>query len=195
MNKLFVLYSALCSVSLMTVPALAEGCDDYKLSDGISVTSTPNGPKIMSTSTVSVAMDDQAEVIDATNEASLVAKSQIAEFLNNTIQSDKSLNTAIETQIKIVGDQKVVSKDTVKKQLVQIRSTSSALLKGAIQIGSCYTKGKMVMVTIGLKPETVGAASATQEMIQSGGSGSSGSSAAGSEGVDSFNNSKGIDQF
>ena len=145
----------------------AEGCDAYPLIDGMSAEETGIGPKIMSTSTVVVNFDDQGEVLDALKEAEMTAKAQIAKFFNEQISSDESINKAVETQIKIVGEQKSATKTELKKQLTSMRSSSQALLKGVMRLGDCYTKGKFVRVTVGVKPETTAAAISGQQMMQS----------------------------
>jgi hypothetical protein len=184
----FLLVMTSMSIASVTSSYAATSCEGYPLNDGMAVDSTAKGPKIMSTVSVAVALDDNAEVLDAIREGELTAKAQIAEFLDQIVQSETALNVAVDTQIQIVGDRKTVTKDTIKTQLRAVRSHSSALLKGVIRLGDCYTKGRFVRVTIGLKPETVGVASDTETSIEDGGS-------TGLDGVDSFNNSKGITNF
>jgi hypothetical protein len=189
------------SVSVAIPVGLAsasEGCSAYPLSDGLTVQQTERGPKIVSTATVSVAMDDQEEVLDAIKEAELTAKAAIAKFFSETIQSDESLDKAVETNIKIVGDQKEATKTTLKKQMSSIRNSASALLKGVQKIGDCYTSGDFVRVTVGLKPESVAAAASGQEMIQNSGEASesdSGSSGSDLNPTESFSNTKGLQEF
>ena len=62
----------------------------------------------MSTATATVLIDDTDEVIDALREAELYAKANISNFLNETIQNDQSLTKAVNTSVKIVGDQKEI---------------------------------------------------------------------------------------
>ncbi len=176
----------------------AEGCSAYPLTDGMTVQQTERGPKIMSTATVTVAMDDQEEVLDAMKEAELTAKAAIAKFFNETIQSDELLDRAVETNIKIVGDQKEATKTTFKKQMSSMRNSASALLKGVQKIGDCYTSGDFVRVTVGMKPESVAAAASGQEMIQKSGEASgseSGSSGSDLNSTESFSNTKGLQEF
>ena len=128
-----------------------------------------------------------------------MAKASIAKFLNETIQSDESLDKAIETQVKILGDQKSASKTELKKQLTSVKDSASALLKGVVKIGDCYSKGKLVRVTVGIKPETIAAAQGGKRLIQGDdGAGSAIVSAPPTKqlsGVDGYNNSGGISKF
>jgi len=146
--------------------ANAEDCSTYPLTDGLSVEATSSGgTKFMSTATATVLIDDTDEVIDALREAELYAKANISNFLNETIQNDQSLTKAVNTSVKIVGDQKEITKEMVKTQLVSIRNSSQSLLKGVLKLGECYTKGEFVRVTVGLKPETIAMAAMTEESI------------------------------
>jgi hypothetical protein len=159
--------------------ANAEDCSTYPLTDGLSVEATSSGgTKFMSTATATVLIDDTGEVIDALREAELYAKANISNFLNETIQNDQSLTKAVNTTVKILGDQKEITKEMVKTQLVSIRNSSQSLLKGVLKLGECYTKGEFVRVTVGLKPETIAMAAMTEASINQASSVSSASEAA-----------------
>ena len=136
----------------------------------------------MSTATATVLIDDTGEVIDALREAELYAKANISNFLNETIQNDQSLTKAVNTSVKIVGDQKEITKEMVKTQLVSIRNSSQSLLKGVLKLGECYTKGEFVRVTVGLKPETIAMAAITEVSINQASSVSSASKALSNDG-------------
>lgn len=181
----------------------ADGCEQYPQTDGLNVQETPLGPKIMSTATVTVAINDIDEVMDAMKEAELTAKSAIAKFFNETIKSEESIDKAVETDIQIVGDQKSTTKSTLKKQLTSISNSSQALLKGVVKLGDCHTKGELVRVTVGVKPETIASASNGQLIMQN--AGTNATSPTGSristspnsklKEVESSNNSKGVSSF
>ena len=150
--------------------AYAEGCDDYPFSAGeISYQDTPTGPKILATGVATVDFDDSDEVIDATQEATMEAKAAISKFFSETIQSDVSIETAAKKTIKIVkgpeGDQETGTKEKVKVTLKRLASHSEALLRGVVKLAECYTKGEKVMVSVGLKPETIAAAEAATGAI------------------------------
>ncbi len=208
MKKIYCSVVAVVLFGVTQVPysMAAEGCEQYPQTDGISVQETPLGPKIMSTASVTVAMDDNAEVLDAMKEAEMTAKAGIAKFFNETIHTDESIDKAVETNIQIVGDQKATTKNTLKKQLTSIKNSAQALLKGVVRLGDCYTKGDLVKVTVGVKPETIAAAANGQQMMQNSGNsgadplGATGSTSANSpnsklKGVESSNNSKGVTNF
>ena len=163
--------------------AFADDCSNYPLADGISVKQTANGPKIMSTATVTVIADDSEEIIDANKDAELSAKAAISKFFNETIQSEESLSKVVETQLSVVGENKEATKKTLKTQLTSIRNKSESLLSGVRRIGDCYTKGKLVKVTLA---KTISNAEFEQESGGSSGGGTSG----GLTPMDSYSNTK-----
>lgn len=177
----------------------ADSCNTYPLTDGISAELTDRGPKILSTATVTVDFDDQGEVLDALKEAEMTAKAQISRFFNEQIKSDDSIDKAVEKEIKIVGDQRSASKTELKKQLSSMRNSSQALLKGVIRLGDCYTKGKLVKVSVGVKPETVSSATSGQQMMQQntsiGGKPQAPAAAGGSNNTSGFSNTDNISKF
>jgi hypothetical protein len=190
----------------------AEGCDNYPYSAGeIAYQETPAGPKILSTGAATVEFDDVDEVNDARMEAELEAKNAISKFFNEDISSEESIESSALQKITIVkgadGQEKAASKDKVKLTLRAISSNSRSLLRGVVKLSECYSKGKMVMVSVGLKPETIGAAEAGSKEIgdsltrqptvtRSSGQDTQGGTASGdgsSSGPDSY--SKGVDKL
>ena len=150
--------------------AYAGGCDDYPYSAGqIEIHETPAGRKILATGVATVDFDDSDEIIDATQEATMEAKAAISEFFSVTIHSDRTIDTATKKTIKLIkgpkGDQKTGSKEKIKTTLRRLASHSKSLLRGVVKLAECYTKGKKVMVSVGLKPETIAAAEAATGAI------------------------------
>ena len=185
--------------------SFAEDCSTYPLGPGLTATTTENGPKIVSTAMVAVDFDEQQEVLDATRRAELFAKGEISKFFSETIQTSEALDEAINSKITISGAtddaQKTAQKETLRTQLTSLKSNSSSLLKGVVVLGSCYTAGEVVMVTVGIKPETVAAASNASAMIKADTSGSSAGNPTNDvggnkvKGVAGFSNTKGLDGF
>jgi hypothetical protein len=148
----------------------AEGCDEYPYTAGeIAYEETPAGPKILSTGAATVEFDDADEVNDARMEAELEAKNAISKFFNEEISSEERIESSALKKITIVkgadGQEKAASKDKVKHTLRTISSNSRSLLRGVVKLAECYTRGKMVMVSVGLKPETIAAAEAGTKEI------------------------------
>jgi len=161
------------------VYAQTVDCSSYPIGEGMSVEEVEGGLKILSTASADVMFDDRSEVQSAMREAQLYAEAAIAEFLNKQIQSEDSLDTAVATQVSVVGDTKEVNQERLKVQLRSIRTEASALLSGVAPLGNCYTAGEYVMFTVGVKPSTIqGAAqmggdmavsAATQQSANTGG--------------------------
>ncbi len=76
------------------------------------------------------------------------------------VSAEDSIASEMMSNIKINGESqsKSVDIEKAKKQIKKISSNAEALIKGATVIGDCYTPGKVLRVTIGIKPETISAA-------------------------------------
>lgn len=144
----------------------AASCVDYPLQQGLSVEETANGPRIMSTAMYDVAIDDRSEVLSSLRAGDLIARAEIARFMNETIQSEQSLSEAVDTKIQIVGEERNTTRDTIREQLLSIKTRSEEVLRGVKQIGSCYEPGKYVMVTVGMSPNSVDTAQDTEAMVE-----------------------------
>lgn len=135
--------------------ALAASCDAYPEGIGQTVVDTPAGIKIISTAQASVPLDDSDLYIDGIQEATMEAKASIASFMNETVSKDCESNTRTRSDIAITGEGKTVDVKKVKTVLCSLKNSTSALLKGVVKLGSCYTPGQFVRVTVGIKPETI----------------------------------------
>lgn len=137
--------------------SLAASCDDYPYTDGITVEDVPgfSMPKILSTASSSVTFDDISAVKDARDEALLEAKATIAKFLNEGIKSDETITKAVNQSVHMQGQEKQTVRKEVTDKIKRLQSSSQALLRGVVPLGDCYTKGKELRVTVGLKPETL----------------------------------------
>lgn len=158
MNEYYVLCVSLALGIATPVYAQTNDCSSYPISEGMSIEEVEGGLKILSTASADVMFDDRGEVQSAMREAQLYAEAAIAEFLNKQIQSEDSLDTAVATQVSVVGDIKEVNQERLKVQLRSIRTEASALLSGVAPLGNCYTAGEYVMFTVGVKPSTIAGA-------------------------------------
>ena len=140
----------------------AADCSDYPQSRGVNVVLVEGGTKILSTAQASVPLDDMEFVMDAYDEAELEAKAAISKLLAEDISKECNTETATLTNINISSEgdvaQKSVNKEKVKSTLCSLSTRTESLLRGAMVIGDCYTPGKFVRVTVGIKPETIAAA-------------------------------------
>lgn len=135
--------------------SIGAGCDDYPYSDGINIEDVAGGTKILATATASVSFDDVDAVMDARDEATLLAKAAISKFMTDGITNDEALNKAVNETKSMSGQGKEAQRKEVIDRVKTIRSSSKALLRGAVPLADCYTKGQLVRVSVGIKPETI----------------------------------------
>jgi|TARA_B100000959_G_C14835867_1_gene563866 hypothetical protein len=144
----------------------AEDCSDYPQSKGINVILVEGGTKILSTAIATVPFDDVELYLDALEEAELEAKASISSVLEENISKLCSSDTASMQNIKIVAEEKSVDYEKIKTSLCSIKSVTESVLRGAVVIGHCYTPGKLVMLTVGIKPETITAAEKLSDSME-----------------------------
>ena len=135
--------------------AFAASCDIYPERSGQTVIDTPAGIKIVSTAQATVPLDDTDLYMDAITEATMEAKASIASFMNETISKECENNRRSESNINITSEGKSVDVQKVRTIVCSLRNSTSALLRGVVTLGSCYTPGQFVRVTVGIKPETI----------------------------------------
>ena len=152
---------SLITLAVLALPMIAHGagCEDYPYSDGMNPPEdVAGGTKIMATASASVSFDDADSVRDAKDEATLLAKAVLAKFMTEGIKSDEEINRVVnETKSKTGAGEANVKKELVER-FKTLRNSSQALIRGVVPLGDCYTKGKEVRVTVGIKPQTINAA-------------------------------------
>ena len=140
--------------------AMAEGtCADYKYKARQSkVEPTEKGLKIVTTAQASVLADDVDLVDMALEEAEAKARTAIQKFIKTEIDSRTDFSDSAITKITTNPDGKNFDQERTKTQLKEMSLAAAGLQRGVVNLGSCYTPGKVVRVTVGVKPETVLAA-------------------------------------
>ena len=152
------IYFAIFSIFLGQAAFAADNCADYPQTRGINVMLVEGGTKILSTAIATVPYDDVELYLDALEEGEREAKASISSVLEENISKLCSSDTASMQNIKIVAEEKSVDYEKIKTSLCSINTVTESVLRGALVIGHCYTPGKLVMVTVGIKPETIAAA-------------------------------------
>ena len=139
-----------------------SGCENYPYQPMESVLEFDSATsfKIITTGAAAVDFDEPSEIMNARREAELLAKRKIAEYITQTLTSEDAINSEVSKSKSNsrTSDGKEVStfqREEAKKQLSNITSRSESVLKGTLVIGSCYTKGQEVRVTVGIKSQTV----------------------------------------
>ena len=138
--------------------AWAAGCADYPFTTGMNVEDVQGGTKIIATASVGIAFDDTDTINDARDEATMSAKAMIAKFFQESVTSDDAINKAVRETKSMQGSSKEASRQEVVERVKRLTNSSSALLRGVVPLGDCYTAGKEMRVSVGLKPETIAAA-------------------------------------
>ena len=162
--KIFATSASLFVSFLLPLNAFASSCKDYPSKIGATVIPQENGPKIISTYQVSVPFDDADEVMDAYAEARVEALAQISVFMETEVAKECERNTNKLSKTLMSKDpsgnkSKNVNTEKIKTTLCGLGNKTSAILNGVVDVGRCYTPGKFVKLTIGIKPETIVSAS------------------------------------
>ena len=149
------------SIALLNpLAAIAEGtCADYKYKGKQSkIEPTEKGLKIVTTAQASVLADD-ADLVDmAMEEAEASARTAVQQFIKTEIDSRTDFSNRAVQNITLNDKGKKFDVEKTKSQLKEMSLAAAGLQRGVIPLGSCYTPGKFVRVTVGVKPETVLAA-------------------------------------
>jgi hypothetical protein len=135
----------------------AADCSDYPLSRGIDVSAVEGSeiPKIISTSVTTPFSTDVDDVNDAYDEAEILAKTGIAKYMAELASSEQLIQSEAIKIAKTSGENRETQSQKTKVILKTISSKASEILTGVLVLGDCYTPGKEVRVSVGLKPETV----------------------------------------
>jgi hypothetical protein len=175
-----------------------NGCNDYPYSDGINVEDVAGGTKILATSSVSVTLDDVDSVQDARDEATMEAKSLISKFMSEDINSDEVVNRVVRESKVSTAEGKSATREELVVRIKTLRNSSSALLRGAVTLGDCYTPGRELRVSVGIKPETIRSAERLSGSISGSVNNQQTVPDAGGEGlqnVDGYSNTKALEKF
>ncbi len=162
--KIFAASTSLFVSFLLPLNAFASSCKDYPSKNGATIIPQEKGPKIISTYQVSVPFDDADEVMDAYAEARAEAKAQISDFMESKIAKDcerktNKLSKTLMSKDPSGNESKNVNIEKIKTTLCSTVESTAAILNGVVDVGRCYTPGKFVKLTIGIKPETIVSAS------------------------------------
>ena len=146
--------------------AYASGCDSYPYTDGLNVEEVSGGTKIISTASVAVLMDDVDSIKDARTEAILEAKAAISKFFNESTKSEEVINRSLLETKSMQGGKKDSSRKEVVERVKRLQNSSQALLRGAVVIGDCYSRGREVRVSLGINPEAINSISTPPNAVK-----------------------------
>lgn len=182
---------------LVSQNAFAGSCEDYPRRRGLEYEEVENGIKILSTASAAVPVDDIDVESAAYDEAKLLAKQEIVYFMSEIVSANDNLANEMMTKIKINGESRSKSVDIekAKKQIKKVGSNAKELIKGAIVIASCYTPGKELRVTMGIKPGTISAAEKLKGSIKGDPSLNNFSNSSGLNNVGGYSDTKRLNSF
>ncbi len=150
------------AANAQTATAAGTGCEayPYQPSDTTIEFGESGQFKIVTTGAASVDFDDVSSMQEARREAELIAKRTLAEYINQQLSSEDKIERQIDSARSLVKGEDgstvtTAQRQDVKTQLTTINARADAVLRGVAVLGSCYTKGQEVRVTVGIKSETV----------------------------------------
>jgi hypothetical protein len=196
---------ALLGLTTVSMSAMGASCEEYPYTDGMNVENVQGGTKILSTSSAAVSFDDITAIKSARDEATMEAKAAISKFLTEGIKSEESIAKAISETVSLKGQSKEAERKQVTESLKKMQNSSQALLRGVVPLGDCYTKGREVRVSVGVKPDTINQAGslangmgnsiATQPTPTSSGGNTPSSSGGSQQGSEGFSNTNRLQNF
>jgi len=182
MNKTLSM-AMMISISTLTTASAIEQCDEWfnKNNFGIAGTMGKSGAgvvldqngemrKMFASGVAYYDFNDGEEVNEALSEATMVAKANLAKFLQEKISSDESIEKISSKKRDLTknGTQTNISvtKKSVKTQTMSINNHAKALLTGVIKV--CETNNaptKEIQVVLAVSPKTTAAASKAANMF------------------------------
>tara|TARA_Y100001968_G_scaffold314186_1_gene339262 strand:+ start:375 stop:1052 length:678 start_codon:yes stop_codon:yes gene_type:complete len=161
--KLFTTLAVSASLSFLTsqeAKADIKKCSDYPFV-AKQAKFVPKGNGLFSlqaTERQSVRSDSTNQMDKALKIAELRGRQTVSKFIQEQIEEKDDFNEKyIEKAVDNVNGVDW-SSDEALELVTAIKSSSKTLRRGVIPIGSCYEPGKYVLVTVGIKPETIAAA-------------------------------------
>jgi len=158
--KKIINLSILCSVLTLLFFTYSYASEvEYVDPDGVRVQFTENGEmkSIISSAEAALVFGDRKDIIKAKKKAALRAKSEIAKFLNEKINSQETIAdmTKTVTDQTSAGDLKA-SRKSIEVQTENISSSAEALLKGVVTLLEDINKDeKYVRIEVGMNLKTM----------------------------------------
>lgn len=150
MRKVYLSLFILLSGPLFTEVNAQDACNNYPR-PGFDIKTDKNGEeKFIATAEVTVPIDDRDLYLDSMEEAEIEAKNRIAKFINEEISGSTEINKRSNTNVRVEGKTKNINSEMVRDKLKTLRSsTPKTLMRGVRVLGSCYTPGQAVRVSVG----------------------------------------------
>ena len=169
MKNIFLFLLVLFSLLISFDNAKAEDSIAYSDPDGVRVKFYPDGTMKSIISSAEAALDfgDRRDKIMAKKKAVMIAKAQIAKFLNEKINTQETQDSITTTIIKQTGGDKSSIRTTVDNQTEKISNSAEQLLKGVIVLSEDVNPAeKYVRVEVGINEKTMRAADTLKSKIE-----------------------------
>ena len=171
-KKYFSFLGAITGCFVFPMSTFASCADyPYKIIGAKIIPLENDNVKVISTYKVGVNYDDTDEVVDAISDGRLEAKALIADLMTTEIEKECNKNTNKISKKLLskdpTGNESIeVNDEVVKQKICNLIGNTAGVLKGVSDVGQCYEPGKHVYVTLGIKPETIAAASQLGESMK-----------------------------
>lgn len=144
--------------AVMGIPLIAHSDDcstypqqpgfDAEVVDGFAI------PRLIATGTAIPFSGDADDVADAMDEARDNAYQEMTQYMAMLVSSSIERDRVTEKITQQSGQTREASKSSVTTIVQRWERSSGAVLRGVVLLGRCYTPPNLVMVTVGIKPET-----------------------------------------
>ena len=151
MRKIYLSLFILLSGQFFTAVNAQGTCKEYPYRPGFDLQTDANGQeKFFATAEVTVPFDDNELYLDAMEEAEIEATAKMAKFINQEVSKATDIETKVKEDIRFDGDKKSFKRDKEKSKVEYLRRRiPKTLMRGVRVLGSCYTPGKSVRVSVG----------------------------------------------
>ena len=124
---------------------------------------------IIATGEADLQFGDRKDIRKAVQVATMRAKANISKFMSEDIKSSENLAEVTETLVEQENENTKASRKTAEMQLEAISNNSQAILTGVVTLKQDINKNeKYVSVTVGVKEQTIQAATGISNSINQG---------------------------
>jgi hypothetical protein len=153
-------------LALVNGVAHAQSCADYPFGNGMNADAVDGGVRLIATASVAVSFDDMDAVNDERTEAGLSARAMIVGFIQEDLRSEASVRRAVQETRSMQGDSMQATRDETIQRLRNLAGSASGLVRGVVTLGECYTPGREMRVSVGIKPESIAQAESMSGQIR-----------------------------
>jgi hypothetical protein len=170
MKGLAKYYFYFITFQLMAFNAFSAESPVYEDTTGVSMEMNSDGSdwlKIRSVGEATLKIGDRQDVINSTKKATLLAKAEIAKFLNEKVTTSDTVSEITKTLSENNNGIESVNRKNVETLVTEIHNSSEAILKGVLVLEqNVDAKNKVVKVTVGLSRNTMATADSLKSSLK-----------------------------